>query len=75
MTDVYNPFSVLNAMKSKEIDDYWFRSGTPTYLIRLLSHFNENMNEITGKYYATGDAAADDISERLSYDKGVRQGR
>ena len=53
MTDVYNPFSVLNAMKSKEIDDYWFRSGTPTYLIRLLSHFNENMNEITGKYYAT----------------------
>lgn len=53
MTDMYNPFSVLNAMKSKEIDDYWFRSGTPTYLIRLLSHFNENMNEITGKYYAT----------------------
>ena len=53
MKDVYNPFSVLNAMKSKEIDDYWFRSGTPTYLIRLLSHFNENMNEITGKYYAT----------------------
>ena len=52
MTDVYNPFSVLNAMKSKEIEDYWFRSGTPTYLIRLLSHFNENMNEITGKYYA-----------------------
>ena len=26
-------------------------SGTPTYLIRLLAHFKENMNELTGKYY------------------------
>ena len=24
MTDVYNPFSMLNAMKSKEMNDYWF---------------------------------------------------
>ena len=52
MTDVYNPFSVLNAMKSKEMNDYWFKSGTPTYLLRLLAHSDENMNEITGKYYA-----------------------
>ena len=52
MTDVYNPFSMLNAMKSKEMNDYWFKSGTPTYLLRLLAHSDENMNEITGKYYA-----------------------
>ncbi len=29
-----------------------FKSGTPTYLLRLLAHSDENMNEITGKYYA-----------------------
>ena len=52
MTDVYNPFSILNAMKSKEMNDYWFKSGTPTYLLRLLAHSDENMNEITGRYYA-----------------------
>ena len=52
MTDIYNPFSLLNALDSRSLDNYWFRSGTPTYLIRLLSHFNENMNELTGKYYA-----------------------
>ena len=52
MTDVYNPFSLLNAFDTQRISDYWFKSGTPTYLIRLLSHTNENMNEITGKYYA-----------------------
>ena len=52
MTDVYNPFSLLNSFATLDISDYWFKSGTPTYLIRLLSHTNENMNEITGKYYS-----------------------
>lgn len=52
MTDVYNPFSLLNAFDAGRIYDYWFKSGTPTYLIRLLSHSDENMNEITGKYYS-----------------------
>lgn len=52
MTDIYNPFSLLNAFASLDISDYWFKSGTPTYLIRLLSHSNENMNDITGKFYA-----------------------
>lgn len=37
MTDMYNPFSLLNAMKKNTLGDYWFRSGTPTYLIRLLT--------------------------------------
>ena len=52
MTDVYNPFSLLNAFATLDISDYWFKSGTPTYLIRLLSHTDENMDEITGHYYS-----------------------
>lgn len=52
MTDVYNPFSLFNAFDSGRIYDYWFKSGTPTYLIRLLSHSDENVNEITGKFYS-----------------------
>ena len=55
MTDVYNPFSLLNAFATLDISDYWFKSGTPTYLIRLLTHTDENMNEITGKYYSAGE--------------------
>ena len=51
MTDIYNPFSILNAFSMCSIDDYWFRSGTPTYLIRLLNHSQENLNELTGRYY------------------------
>ena len=51
MTDIYNPFSILNACKSSTLGDYWFATGTPTYLIRLLNHTQENLNELTGKYY------------------------
>lgn len=52
MTDIFNPYSLLNAFKNRELDSYWFRSGTPSYLIRLLRHTNENLNELTGKYYS-----------------------
>ena len=51
LTDIYNPFSVLNVFDSNRIADYWFSTGTPTYLIRLLKHTKENLNELTGKYY------------------------
>lgn len=51
LTDIYNPFSILNAFAQERMADYWFRSGTSTYLIRLLSHSEENLNELTGKYY------------------------
>ncbi len=53
LVDVYNPFSLLNALDSMMIQDYWFRSGTPTYLIRLLNHTRENLDELTGRYYET----------------------
>ena len=52
LTDIYNPFSLLNAFYNKDIRDYWFASGTPTYLIRLMNHFNEGIDELTGKYYS-----------------------
>ena len=53
LIDIYNPFSVLNAFSAQKVDDYWFRSGTPTYLVRLLNHSQENMNELTNRYYTT----------------------
>ena len=51
MTDVYNPFSLLNAFAWRDIASYWFRSGTPTYLVRLLGHTREGLDELTGRYY------------------------
>ena len=51
LTDIYNPFSILNAFDSMKLMDYWFATGTPTYLIKLLRHNNEQLNELTGRYY------------------------
>ncbi len=34
---VYNPFSILNAVDEKKFDNYWFQSGTPTFLVNLLA--------------------------------------
>lgn len=51
LVDVYNPFSLLNAFKSKRMADFWFQSGTPSYLIRLLNHTEENLDELTGRFY------------------------
>ena len=51
MTDIFNPFSILNCFSSLELRNFWFASGTPTYLVRLLAHFNENINELIGRYY------------------------
>ena len=51
LTDVYNPFSLLNAFDKQDIGNYWFSTGTPTYLLRLLSHSDENLDELTGKHY------------------------
>ena len=51
MTDIYNPFSLLNTFKSEDLRDYWFASGTPSYLIRLLSHSDENIQDIIDRSY------------------------
>ena len=37
--DVFNPFSLLNAMSRGKLDYYWFTSGTPTYLINMMRKF------------------------------------
>jgi PAS domain-containing protein len=33
---VYNPFSILSAFNAREFANYWFASGTPTFLVNLL---------------------------------------
>ena len=37
-TFMYNPFSVLNFFKMKKFHNFWFETGTPTFLLKLLRH-------------------------------------
>ncbi|SDG18375.1 ATP-binding protein [Chitinophaga filiformis] len=38
---VYNPFSILNFMGSGRIQNFWFQTGTPTWLVNLMKHNRE----------------------------------
>ena len=40
---VYNPFSLLKAFQQQDIKNYWFESGTPSYLIRQMKHFQTDI--------------------------------
>ena len=51
MTDIYNPYSLLSALDKRRIEEFWFRTGTPTYLIKLMRHFNEDMDDMVSKQY------------------------
>jgi hypothetical protein len=34
---VYNPYSTMLLMKKQEFRNYWFESGTPTFLVKLIN--------------------------------------
>ena len=34
--DIFNPYSIINALDDKDFNSYWFTSGTPTFLIEML---------------------------------------
>ncbi len=34
--DIYNPFSLLSALDSERKGEYWFGTGTPTFLVKML---------------------------------------
>ena len=38
--DIFNPYSLLNAFQDYQFTNYWFSSGTPTYLIEMLRKFD-----------------------------------
>ena len=61
--DIYNPFSLLNAFSKNKIDNYWFGSGTPTYLIGMLRKYDVTPQEIGQR--ETLASAFDAPTERL----------
>jgi hypothetical protein len=44
--DIYNPFSLMYVFGTMNIDNYWFSSGTPTFLTKLLKRFDVDLTMI-----------------------------
>jgi len=57
---VYNPFSLLNALKKRQFDSYWFSTGTPTFLVNRLIKIGFDVNQFTDRsLYASKSELAD----------------
>ncbi|MBQ7771327.1 MAG: ATP-binding protein [Bacteroidales bacterium] len=52
VSGVYNPFSVLSTLRKNRFGNYWFETGTPTYLVELLKRSDFQLDKIDG--YKTG---------------------
>ena len=43
---IYNPFSVLNTFYKMKFGNYWFETGTPTYLVSLLKKHHYDLERM-----------------------------
>ena len=57
LTDIYNSFSLLNTFDQKKLQDYWYSTGSPEYLMRLLAKNHDNMMDLLGHEYVPAEFA------------------
>lgn len=50
---VFNPFSVLNAFYKREFGNYWFQTGTPTFLVKSLQEVDYDLRTLMDGVEAT----------------------
>ena len=55
--DIYNPFSLMKCFNQRRVSNYWFESGTPSFLIRQMQHFR---TDVTSMDRIEADASAFD---------------
>ena len=67
LTDIYNPFSLLNAFRSGELLDKWFDSATPSSLISTLRHYPFDLSNLDNisVYSSAFDQPFDDFDTAL----------
>ena len=61
--DIYNPFSLIRAFMHQKVTNYWFDSGTPTFLLRQMEYFNTDIMSLDSIKVAA--AAFDQPTENM----------
>lgn len=66
LRDVYNPFSLLNALDKNEISSYWFETGTPSFLAHMIKRNSMSLSSLDCENVGTSrmmtaDLISDDI--------------
>lgn len=44
--ELYNPFSLLSALRLKDVQNFWFETGTPSFLANMLKSRNYNLRSL-----------------------------
>ncbi len=60
---VYNPFSVLNTLASGQFRDYWFETGTPSFLVYQLKKTGYSLDAMTEEELSTDTLNSIDIMD------------
>ncbi len=60
---VYNPFSTMLALHHQSFEDYWFQSGTPTFLIDLIRRRNFDLPKMEGLMLRAKSFSAYDVDK------------
>ncbi len=65
--DIYNPFSLVSVLQSRKYDNYWFSSGTPTFLIELMQKMKVDFRQFeeVEAMAESFDRATDNINDIL----------
>ena len=64
---VYNPFSLMNALEDQDFKQYWFSTGTPSFLVGAMKRFNTDVTRIDGEWAMSTqfDAPTEDMQSVL----------
>ena len=62
--EVYNPYSLMNCFAQKRVKNYWFESGTPTFLYQQMKRYNTDFTTLDGVFVP--DMAFDRPTETLT---------
>lgn len=61
-TGIFNPFSILNVLDSRLFENYWFASGTPTFLAEMLKKIRYDLRELDGLEVSTASLTDDRVN-------------
>ena len=65
--DIYNPFSLLSALQESRVDNYWFATGTPTFLMRAVAARGVNLQQ----YFTEQETTTRLLSQTDTYSAGI----
>lgn len=60
---MYNPYSLLNVFANKKFGNYWFETGTPTYLVELLKSTDYQFDDVNGYEVGIEGLSGTDVAD------------